>query len=190
MKKTILLILFALIFFASMGVGYFYLNTRNDQKNSSKVNENERLDNNIEGEMIAIETKEEIISPKAKIIETTYYKKCGHTDVKTIEVPEELVNMNEEEFKEKYKDWNINYFSPKEISVYKELDETCEEHYIIGADDGQINIYRINKEGEEELYETTNIYLEYLPEKDQEDLKNRIEVLGRKNLNEVLENFE
>lgn len=188
MKKTILLILFVLIFLASMGVGYFYLNTRSDQKKASKVNEN--TENRVDGEVIAIENKEEKISPNAKIIETIYYKKCGHTDSKKFKVPNEYVNLTEEEFKKKYEGWNINYFNSKEISIYKELDENCQEHYIIGSNDGQINIYRINKYGEEELYETTNIYLEYLPEKDQEELKNKIEVLGRKELNEVLENYE
>ena len=42
----------------------------------------------------------------------------------------------------------------------------CPEHYKIGVADGVINIYRKDEDGEEELYEMTNISLEYLPEEE------------------------
>ena len=48
----------------------------------------------------------------------------------------------------------------------------------------------MNEEGEEELYETTNIYLEYLPEEDQQEIEKKIEVIGRENLNALLENYD
>ena len=48
----------------------------------------------------------------------------------------------------------------------------------------------MNEDGEEELYEATNIYLEYLPEKDKKELENKIEVIGRENLNALLENYD
>ena len=42
----------------------------------------------------------------------------------------------------------------------------------------------------EELYETTSVYIEYLPEKDQQELQNKIEIIGKENLYALLENYE
>lgn len=190
MRKVWILIMLIVIFLASMGIGYFYLNTRNDQKKSSKTDENILEDNTVTNEYIATETREEKVSPNATIITTIYYEKCGHTKTEENEVTKEVVNLNEDEFREHYDDWQINYFSDKEISLYKEVNETCDEHYIVGESDGMINIYRLNEDGEEELYETTNIYLEYLPKKDQEEIRNKIEVIGTKNLYLLLENYD
>ena len=190
MKKVFVFILFLILFLASMGIGYFYLNTRDDQKKSSKVDENLIEDNNVSNEYISTETHEEKISPNANLITTIYYEKCGHTLTEEQEVSKEIVNLDEESLKERYDDWRINYFSDKEIAIYKEVNETCPEHYIIGESDGMVNIYRLNEEGEEELYETTSIYLDYLPEKDQREIRNKIEIIGTRNLNELLENYD
>ncbi len=190
MKKTIILILFLLVFFASVGVGYFYLNTRNDQKRTSKEEENRITNNTIEDEYIATKQSEEKISPNAELIEKIYYENCGHTVTKKEEVPREVVNLSEDDFKERFDDWKVDFFSEKEISISKETLGICPDHYIVGVDDGIINIYKINEDGEEELYEATNIYLEYLPEKDKQEIENRIEVIGKEKLNELLENYD
>lgn len=189
MRKMTIIILVAFIFVCSMGVGYFYLNTRTDQKNTSKIEENE-ITNDVNDKYIATQTQEEKISPNAKLAMTIYYGKCGHAVNSEINVPKEVVNMDEDELMERYTDWKVNYFSSKEIAIYKEMDGTCPEHYIVGTSDGVINIYKVNEEGEEELYETTSICIEYLPKKDQEKLENKIEVIGKENLNSLLENYD
>ena len=66
----------------------------------------------------------------------------------------------------------------------------CPEHYKIGVAEGVVNIYRRNENGEEELYEMTNISLEYLPEEEQAKLDSGIEIIGEEELNSVLENLE
>ncbi len=187
MKKVLILLTFIVIFLASIGLGFFYLNTRTDQMKSSHTTEN-TVKNDIE--YVSTEEREEMISPNAEIEQTIYYEKCGHSYTNKIDTTDELINLKEKEFKEKYKDWEINYFSSKKISIFKEYDEMCPEHYIIGESEGLVNIYRLNKDGEEELYETTNIFLSYLPEADQEKIRNKIQVVGMKNLNAVLENFD
>lgn len=170
--------------------GYFYLNTRNDQKKTSKEDENIIKNNTIEDEYVTTEAKKEKISPNAEIVETIHYEKCGHSITNKEEVPREVVNLSEDDFKEKFNDWKIDFFSEKEISISKEVENICPQHYIVGVDDGIINIYKMNEDGEEELYEATNIYLEYLPEKDKKELENKIEVIGRENLNALLENYD
>ena len=66
----------------------------------------------------------------------------------------------------------------------------CPEHYKIGSAEGIINIYVKNENGEDELYEVTNIALEYLPEEEKEKLRNGIDVVGEEELNSILENLE
>lgn len=189
-KRSIILILFVLVFLASIGVGYFYLHTRNDQKKSAKAEENIITPKAIENEYITTDQSEEKVSPNANLIATIYYGECGHSKVEVQEVPREVVNLSEDDFKEKFDDWKVDFFSEKQISISKEVPNICPEHYIVGVADGIINIYKINKDGEEELYESTNISLEYLPEKDQEEIQNKIEVIGKENLNALLENYD
>ena len=171
-KRSIMLILFVLVFLASIGVGYFYLHTRNDQKKSAKVEENITNPKTITNEYITTDQSEEKVSPNANLVATIYYGKCGHSKIDIEEVPREVVNLSEDEFKERFDDWKVDFFSEKQISISKEVANICPE------------------EGEEELYETTNIYLEYLPEEDQQEIEKKIEVIGRENLNALLENYD
>ena len=66
----------------------------------------------------------------------------------------------------------------------------CDEHYYIGENDGSICIYKLNKEGEEELYESTNILIEYLPEEEKKEIESKKEIIGKEELYSILENFE
>ena len=99
MRKLLIMLILLLIFLASVGIGYFYLNTRNDQRNSSKINEN-IIQNEIE--YISTEQTDEIVSPNSELIKTIYYNKCGHTMTEEENISDDLVNLNEEQIKEKY----------------------------------------------------------------------------------------
>ena len=191
MKKLIIFIIMLLIFLASCGIGYFYLNTRTDQRNDSKADEGVTvIKNDVENETISTETTEEKISPNAELTEVVLYKKCGHEIEKISKVQTDIVNLDEKEFEEKYKEYQIEEFSDKQVSIYNEVDKMCPEHYKIGVAEGVVNIYRRNENGEEELYEMTNISLEYLPEEEQAKLDSGIEIIGEEELNSVLENLE
>ena len=111
MKKLIIFIIMLLIFLASCGIGYFYLNTRVDQRNDSKVDEGVTvIKNDVENETISTETTEEKISPNAELTEVVLYKKCGHEIAKSNKVPTDIVNLDEKEFEEKYKEYKIEEF--------------------------------------------------------------------------------
>lgn len=191
MKRLTILIIMALIFVASIGVGYFYLNTRDDQKKERKAMENSMLTNNTENEAIYTESKdEEKISPNANVTEIVFYKDCGHKIVEHWRVNSSWVNFTRKELENVLIDEKVKNFSEMELVLYKEKEGICPEHFIIGESDGLINIYKINEEGETELYEVTNIYLEYLPDDEKKMIKERIEVIGKEELNAILENLE
>jgi len=178
-----------LIFLASVGIGYFYLNTREDQKKESKV-ENNIIKNIVKNETISTENQEEKVSPNAELLTITLYRKCGHEIIENKHVEKDMVNLNKNQIQEKFEGYVIETFSNDQISLYKEEEKVCNEHFLIGQENGFINIYKLNEDGEEELYESTNISIEYFPEDEKNKIIGKIEIVGKEELYEQLENFE
>lgn len=207
MKKTyILAIIFAIIILGITAGIYFYLsNSRNKTANMNIQNEVNKVSEKIEDEcteeynelnnnkntdILETNSSEEKISPNCLITLKKNYNKCGHTTKEYVDVSSDLVNKTKNDLQNKYEGWEIEKFSPTEISLYKEFDGECGEHYILKEDNGKIVIYRINEEGEEEIYETTEIAVDYLTEDDKENIKNGIKVNGQEELNQLIEDFE
>lgn len=69
-------------------------------------------------------------------------------------------------------------------------DETNKEHYVLRSVDGYINVYSIDDDEKEEIYISTDIPIEYLPDTDKICLKEGIHVYSREELNEILQDFE
>lgn len=130
------------------------------------------------------------ISPNATLIMQKKYKKCVHTIEDVVKVPYDAVNKTKEEFKEIYKDWEIKKFSEKEIIIYKELEEMCNEHYVLRELDGVIAIYTKNEFEEENLVEVTNVLTKYLPDVDLQSLQEGISLYGKEKLTYMLQDFE
>lgn len=143
-----------------------------------------------EQEMIEANAIEEKISPNCFITEKTYYKKCGHTTNKYVELPKELVNQTKKEAQEKYPDYEIEKFESNNIVLYKEKEGECGEHFLVKDNEGTVTIYQILENGTKKEYEATDITTEYLPETDKINMHNGIEVIGKQELNQLIENFE
>lgn len=120
------------------------------------------------------------ISPNANFIFQTYYKGCNHIVEKQEKVSSDLVNNNEFEIDEKFSDWDIKKFTSNEVIFYKEVDGVCKEDYIIKEQDGSIVIFTLSDNGIEELYKTTNIQTQYLPEEDLAHIKKRNKGKGKR----------
>lgn len=133
---------------------------------------------------------EEKTSPNCKITLKVYHKACDHVIEKSKEIEEADVNMTEEEVKEKFKDWEVQKFTPTEIVLYKEVEEFCDEHYLLKDEDGYIKIYKLDEDENATLLDTTEISTEYLAKEDLEQIKNGIKVYTEKELNKTLEDFE
>ena len=141
MKKLVIFIMMLLIFLASCGIGYFYLNTRDDQKKESKADENILVENNVKEEYVSTETSEEKISPNTEITKEIFYSKCGHEIIEIQNADTEMVNLTKEEFEKKYKDYQIEEFSSKQINLYTQVAGICPEHYLVGESEGNITSY-------------------------------------------------
>jgi len=133
---------------------------------------------------------EEKISPNASMTLKKYYKQCDHTINEYIDISKELLNKTKEDLEEIYENWKIEQFSSNNIILYKEFDSSCGQHYILRNDNGKITIYLIKNNNEEEVYEKTEISIEYLTESDKAQIENGIRVNGNEQLYQLIEDFE
>lgn len=193
-KEYIISIIGIIIAIVLIIIGITIVNQSNEELNV--VNEitynNITTQNTINAniELVTTNSSEEKTSPNCVLIFKTYYKKCEHITVKNKEIPEELVNKTREEVEEFYSDWKVVTYNDLQILLYKEEEGICNEHYIIKEKDGYIAIYTINENNKETLQEMTQILTAYLPEEDLIRLKEGIQIQGKENLNQALEDYE
>lgn len=196
-NKTIMIIIAILLIISTIYTIYTIFNDEEsyeeEEKDSkiSEIIEDECTEEYIEQEEIEkTSSNEEKVSTNAILILKKYYTKCEHTLNEYVELPQELVNMTEDEVKEQYSDWNLIGFSSNQIILYKEFDDVCGEHFKLRIEDGKISVYIINEDGTESLYEKTNISSEYLTETDLINMENGLEIYGKEELNKIIEDFE
>ncbi|MBR2744561.1 MAG: BofC C-terminal domain-containing protein [Clostridia bacterium] len=179
---TILLFVFISI---SIALGYF----KNSLKKELKISNT--YENKVTNDKVKDTSyKEKIASPNATIHRKQLYKKCGHVIEDEIAIPKELVNKNESEIQKYYYGWSVEKFSEKEICLYREIYDICQEHFIVKDVDGVITVYNKNEKDEEKVYLVTEILTKYLPKEDTEKLSNGIEIIGKKNLYMLLQDYE
>lgn len=147
--------------------------------------------NNTNTVEIQTSMSEEKISINTEVVEEIYYVQCDHL-IKTLRKDmKSLVNMTKEELAKKYPKWEIKEFSTEKVTLYKEEQGFCNEHYLVKDVDGIVTIYNMDNEDKiNEIIKTTEIETKYLTETDQEDLKEGIRVYTQQKLNKLLEDFE
>lgn len=164
-----------------------FLNESNKNIVEAKDRDEENL---ISNEVLQASAIEEKILPTAEFAMKKVYNECGHFKFEYAELPQELVNLTEEELEAYYKDWEIEEFSPSKIILTKEINSLCDEHFIIKLGEKYVQVFHLEPDGNLVVYETTDISREYLPEEDIKKLEEGIYVFGEGKLNSVLEDFE
>ncbi len=201
MKKIFLIsILFVSIFIISLIFIIQQINQHNESNQQQKVEstkiaeiiEDECTDEYAqEQELKPVISKEDRIAVNAQLILKKYFIQCDHTINEYTEIPEECVNMTKEELQQHYPEWEVIGFNSNQVILYKEFNDVCGEHFKLKIEDEKINIYLINKDGTETLYEKTNISSEYLTETDLININNgSLEIYGKEELNKTIEDFE
>ena len=158
-------------------------NTTNTLNNSNSINSDNQ-------NVIETNVKEVRISPNAFITFKETYEGCGHTKVDFVEVPQDFVNLSEDELKDKYSDWNIEKFTDTDIVLSKEFKGSCDQHFIVKDVDGVVTVFKIKEDGTEEEYQITDIATEYLTDTDKIEMEKGISVNGKQNLNQLIEDYE
>ena len=204
MKKSWIIILALLIIIIGIIAGLSIYNKNEKSKNNIIENEINTISEKVTDECteeyeeiemqakLDIETNssEEKISPNCLITLKRYYNECQHTINEYIDIPQNLVNGTQEDLEKEYPNWEIQKYSSNEIILYREFDSNCGQHFILRNDNGKITIYKINEETQEEVYERTEISVEYLTETDKVEIQNGIRVNGIEELNQLIEDFE
>ncbi len=204
MKKSWIIILFIMIAIVGIVSGVAIYGNRKQAENniientineiSEKVTDDctEEYEEMEEEAKLDIETNtsEEKISPNCLVILKRYYKECNHLLNEYIDIPNDLVNGTQEDLQLNYPNWKIEEFSSNKITLYKEFDNSCGQHFVLRNDNGKITVYKINENDEEEVYEKTEIAVDYLTETDKITIQDGIRVNGVENLNQLLEDFE
>jgi hypothetical protein len=133
----------------------------------------------------------EKVSPNTTLVIKKFYKKCNHIIQNQEKIPVDVANLSEEEFKEKYNEWEVQKFTNSEIVLYKEIDDFCHEHYLLKDENDFIAIYELNEKDEEvQLIRVTDIATQYLTDTDLIKLQSGMIIYTNKELNKVLEDFE
>lgn len=195
MKKTMFIISILAIIFIAVFIGIFIF--ENKEKN---VYESKKIEDDctILGKSTKLEMQdldevsynEEKVGPNAKLKLKKTYTDCKHIIIENVELPTEIINMNRSELEEQYKTWKLEEFSTEEIIFSREYTGICNEHYIVKILGDVLGIYVVDKDGKQSLKNKTEIYVNYLPQNDVSRLKEGIEVIGKENLNSLLEDYE
>lgn len=202
MKNTGKIIIISIILAICAGVATYFI-VKQNKKSEIIPETNTYISEKIEDECTeeykeeqgqenttVVSSAEEKVSANAELILKKYYTKCDHTINEYVELPQELVNLTKEQVQEKYKDWQVIGFEKGKVTLYKEFDDVCGEHFKLKIENGKIVVYTVNNDGTETLYEKTNISSEYLTETDLLNMQDGLEIYGKEELNQVIEDFE
>lgn len=137
-----------------------------------------------------VSSTEEKVASNALLILKKYYSNCDHTINEYVELPQELVNMTKEEVQAYYPDWKVIGFEKGKVTLYKEFEDACGEHFKLKIEAGKVVVYSVNNDGTESVYEKTNISSEYLTDTDLINMQDGLEIYGKEELNQVIEDFE
>ncbi len=181
-----------------VGITYIIFNQNKDEENVPESNDyiSELVEDECteeyaeEQNTTAVTSTEEKVAASAILILKKYYAQCDHTINEYVELPQELVNMTKEEVQAHYPDWKVIGFEKGKVTLYKEFNDLCGEHFKLKIEDGKVVVYMTNKDGSESLYEKTNISSEYLTETDLINMQEGLEIYGKEELNQIIEDFE
>ena len=189
-------IILFLIFIVCVGIGnYLYKINEISNTKIERITEvsSEKISDECTDEyeeLIQTNSSEKKVSPNAIFVYEIEYKKCGHMKKEYVAAPGLAINRTEKEIKEMFFEWNIEYFSNDEVILKKTEDRYCNEHYILRDEEGQIAVYKVDADGNEEVYERTGIIIKYLPDEDKQKIQDGIFINGIQALNKMLENYE
>ena len=200
-KRAGVWVLFGIIVigvFLAIGLGIYTYNNGGisdtniiNTQRLAKVEESENItDDALLNEVVETSLVDIKMSPSARIIEKRYYNKCDHLIREPKDIPIELINKSIEEVESYYLGWSIEECTNSEVIIYKEFEGICDEHYIIKDNGGVLSIYLEDEHGVQRWKEDTQIDTQYLPEKDIEEFKVGVRVVGKTNLYNFLEDYE
>ena len=200
MNRIIIILLTIIVVIGAVITGFIIYSQNSSEKEETiveeiaeEVNTSKNDEKKVEintTNTITTNSKEERISPNAFITFKETYKECGHTTSEFVEVPEEFVNLSKEELQERYGEWKIEKFTDTDIILSKEVEGSCNEHFLVKDVDGIVTVFKVLDNGTKEEYQVTDIATEYLTDTDKIEMEKGIKINGKQNLNQLIEDYE
>ena len=100
------------------------------------------------------------------------------------------MNLSESELKERDGEWEREKFTDSDIVLSKEVEGSCNEHFLVKDINGIVKVFKILDDGSEEEYMETDIATEYLTDTDKIEMEKGIKINGKQNLNQLIEDYE
>ena len=176
-----------IIFIFSFGIGYYYSKLWKNENIEEIENISSVVEENVVETTAVLEEK---VGIKTEFALKKYYNECGHVHYSYSELPNEFINLTKKEIENIYSDWRVEEFSSDRVTLAKNIDKICDNHYVLKLGKENIEIYKMIEAEDFELVRETNISKEYLTNEDVEKLEEGIFVFGISDLNSALEDFE
>lgn len=150
-----------------------------------KISENQELPN-VEEAVAVKEQKDIVLSENSAIKIKTVYS-CGHIETKTDKTDKSITGKTKKEIELIYPKWRIDEFSENLISLEEEINEPCENHFIIKLKDKTLFVYK--KNNPEEYIKKQNISTSMLTNEEIKELESGINAESEYEVLEILESF-
>jgi len=131
-----------------------------------------------------------VVAPDATFTYIISYSECDDIEEIQETAGAYLAGMTEDEVAQAFPDWMILYFSPKQVTLAKEVGGMCEEHLLyrsIGIKDGIVTVYYGKKPDPGMVHTVTGIPVSRLLSNDRALLQAGIVVMGDEAVAEFLE---
>lgn len=165
----------------------------NEDNSYEKVNANNEYgeieEKNIASDIITVSSTETKLLPSAEMIIKKNFTRCGHSEVKEMKIPIELVNYTKEDVEEKYSGWTIEEFNEKEIVLEKDFDANCTEHYVLKEKEGEIALYNDLSEDMMNFEKYVDIDFSLLSSEEKNLFLNGIRVYGKDAVSSLIEDY-
>jgi len=102
----------------------------------------------------------------ARLIYTTYYIKCNDEIIEEKIIDEKLIGCTKSQLEQLENDWEITNFTPEEVSLTRQINDICPNHYFIGIQDGYVTLFQGIPGIKSILIEQTDILADTLREDD------------------------
>jgi hypothetical protein len=133
----------------------------------------------------------DLIGKDSIMVLERYYTGCGHYLIEEHPMENRYIGKNREELAQAYPNWTLKLFTPQRLVLRTEIDSYCPDHYMIKEENGFLVIFRPDKDtGIMLIVEATNIRLERLDSRLQEQLSQGIVVDGIEGVELFMENLE
>ncbi len=187
-EKKKILIFSSALFIMSFFFGYFIMDGKFKERSRQSV-EKPDVSNHME-----ILREENRITPNTFIEERIHYKECGHLVSRVYLADDEYVNMTKDDLNEflfsNEANLQVISFSNIKVVLWGEKNHLCQEHYIIGEQDGNVAIFTIDEYGQRVVDKVFSEYpINVLMDVDRNKLIEGIVINSEEELSEILENY-